>query len=364
MSVSDSTKWILDSDASSHMDKQQKSSFSDIFNEEFEEDIEATDQKKEKDKETVEQSEGPEQDTTETKNEESEMGIGKRTKISAKLYDYHVYLTFEEATTGENKDRWLEAIEDEKQSLDENDISTLIDTNEVMDKRILIDGCLKPKMMGHIKHDYPIVGNSAMRFMFAIAAERNYELVKFDVKTAFLYGKLTEDVYMNIPEGYSNTNMVCKLNRALYGLKQAPMRWNERFSGFWKEIVLELCLPVPLLATAPYNRSTWYNLHYELPAFLSMELTVFNEVSSDHNPVLLQLGQAVPEDEEPLSHRTVSWPAFTDHLSNSIGPITAVDGPIQLETQIRQVTQRVSDSLKYPRNTSCAVDSIPKDLDT
>ncbi|GJQ86999.1 hypothetical protein Trydic_g12582 [Trypoxylus dichotomus] len=103
-------------------DKQQKSSFSDILNEESEEDIEAADQKKEKVKETVEQSEGPEQDATEMKNEENEMGIGNRTKkIPAKLYDYHVYLTFEEATTGENKDRWLEATEDEKQSLDEND---------------------------------------------------------------------------------------------------------------------------------------------------------------------------------------------------------------------------------------------------
>ncbi|GJQ86998.1 hypothetical protein Trydic_g12581 [Trypoxylus dichotomus] len=75
-----------------------------------------------------------------------------------------------------------------------------------------------------------------MRLMFAIAAEGNHELVNFDEKTAFLYGKLTEDVYMNIPEGYSNTNMVCKLNRALYGFKQAPMMWNERFSGFLKEI--------------------------------------------------------------------------------------------------------------------------------
>ncbi|GJQ79243.1 hypothetical protein Trydic_g5487 [Trypoxylus dichotomus] len=48
------------------------------------------------------------------------------------------------------------------------------------------------------------------------------------------------------------------------------------------------------------------------------QFTVLNELSSDHNPVLLQLGQAARENEESLSQRTVSWPAFTDHFSNNI----------------------------------------------
>ncbi|GJQ79607.1 hypothetical protein Trydic_g16449 [Trypoxylus dichotomus] len=79
-------------------------------------------------------------------------------------------------------------------------------------------------------------------------------------------------------------------------------------------------------------------------------------LSSDHNPVLLLLGQAAPEDEEPWTHQTVSWPAFVDHLSANIGPITAIGGPIELETAVRQVTERVSDSVRYATNTSRAVD--------
>ncbi|GJQ70362.1 hypothetical protein Trydic_g1824 [Trypoxylus dichotomus] len=54
------------------------------------------------------------------------------------------------------------------------------------------------------------------------------------------------------------------------------------------------------------------------------QLTVLDELSSDHNPVLLQLGQAASEDEEPWTCQTVSWPAFADHLSTHIGPITAI----------------------------------------
>ena len=45
-----------------------------------------------------------------------------------------------------------------------------------------------------------------------------------DVKTAFLNGMLSEDVYMIQPEGFVNpryAGKVCKLQRSIYGLKQA-----------------------------------------------------------------------------------------------------------------------------------------------
>ncbi|GJW20835.1 retrotransposon protein, putative, ty1-copia subclass [Tanacetum coccineum] len=53
-----------------------------------------------------------------------------------------------------------------------------------------------------------------------------------DVKTAFLNGYLSEEVYMEQPESFVNPkypNRVCKLKHSIYRLKQASRQWNKRF---------------------------------------------------------------------------------------------------------------------------------------
>lgn len=70
----------------------------------------------------------------------------------------------------------------------------------------------------------------------AIVAYENLEIVQLDVKTAFLYGKLDENICMKIPEGLNVQNerrpIVCKLVKALYDLKQASKYWNREFKTF------------------------------------------------------------------------------------------------------------------------------------
>ncbi|GJS24896.1 retrotransposon protein, putative, ty1-copia subclass [Tanacetum coccineum] len=71
----------------------------------------------------------------------------------------------------------------------------------------------------------------AIRILIAIAGICYGDLA-LDVKTAFLNGRLDEDIYMEQPEGYVNPkypNRVCKLQRSIYGLKQASRQWNKRF---------------------------------------------------------------------------------------------------------------------------------------
>ena len=72
----------------------------------------------------------------------------------------------------------------------------------------------------------------SVRIILAIAAYFDYEIWQMDVKTAFLNGNLTEDVYMMQPEGFvdpTNAGKICKLQKSIYGLKQASRSWNIRF---------------------------------------------------------------------------------------------------------------------------------------
>lgn len=71
----------------------------------------------------------------------------------------------------------------------------------------------------------PVVKYDSVRTLLATATGENLEMLQFDIKTAFLNGDLSEQVYMDIPEENSiegkAKNKVCKLIKALYGLKQS-----------------------------------------------------------------------------------------------------------------------------------------------
>ena len=67
----------------------------------------------------------------------------------------------------------------------------------------------------------PVAMLKSIQIMVAIAAHLDYEIWQMDVKTAFLNGELTKEVYMIQPEGFTSIDKskVCKLKRSIYGLK-------------------------------------------------------------------------------------------------------------------------------------------------
>nr|GEX85783.1 retrotransposon protein, putative, Ty1-copia subclass [Tanacetum cinerariifolium] len=86
----------------------------------------------------------------------------------------------------------------------------------------------------------PVEDIRAIRILIAIAAYYDYKIWQMDVKTAFLNGRLDEDIYMEQPEGYVDPkypNRVCKLQSSIYGLKQASRQWNKRFDEKIKKFI-------------------------------------------------------------------------------------------------------------------------------
>ena len=81
----------------------------------------------------------------------------------------------------------------------------------------------------------PVVKHSSIRILLALVAQYELDLDQLDVKTAFLYDDLDEEIYMSQPTGFKTVgkeNMVCKLKKLLYGLKQSPRQWYKRFDSF------------------------------------------------------------------------------------------------------------------------------------
>nr|KYP57406.1 Retrovirus-related Pol polyprotein from transposon TNT 1-94 [Cajanus cajan] len=61
------------------------------------------------------------------------------------------------------------------------------------------------------------------------------KLYQMDVKSAFLNGTISKEVYVSQPPGFENdllSSHVFKLKKALYGLKQVPRAWYEKLSSF------------------------------------------------------------------------------------------------------------------------------------
>ncbi|CAL5430724.1 unnamed protein product [Camellia sinensis] len=66
----------------------------------------------------------------------------------------------------------------------------------------------------------PVAKMTTVRTLISVAIVRNWPLYHLGIKTAFLNGYLTEEVYMRPPSGLLHSSVqVCCLQRTLYGLK-------------------------------------------------------------------------------------------------------------------------------------------------
>ena len=85
----------------------------------------------------------------------------------------------------------------------------------------------------------PVVRHSSIRMLLSLAVELDLKIDHLDVKTAFLNGDLSEEIYMCQPEGFikkGEEHKVYRLKKAVYGLKQASRSWYEKV----KQVLLPL----------------------------------------------------------------------------------------------------------------------------
>jgi hypothetical protein len=86
----------------------------------------------------------------------------------------------------------------------------------------------------------------SIRLALAIAAAKGWEFHHMNMKNAFLHEDLSEEIYMEQPQGFmQDSYLVCRLKKSIYGLKQAPRAWYAKMDSYLLSQNIVLCKSDP-----------------------------------------------------------------------------------------------------------------------
>ncbi|GJX68832.1 retrotransposon protein, putative, ty1-copia subclass [Tanacetum coccineum] len=172
------------------------------------------------------------------------------------LGDLNEPANYKAALSDPKFDKWLKVMNMEMQSMKDNKVWDLVDLPpngktvgskwlfknktdmdgavQTYKARIVVKGFTQTPWIDYEETFSPVADVRANRILIAIDVFYDYEIWQMDVKTAFLNGYLSKEVYMEQPEGFVDPkfpNRVCKLKRSISRLKQASRQWNKRFDN-------------------------------------------------------------------------------------------------------------------------------------
>ena len=132
--------------------------------------------------------------------------------------------TFHEVSHNFHYNEWMDAMKEEFNSLKENNTWNLVKLppnkkaigckwiyklkesfsgeNCQFKARLVAQGFNQKFGVDYNEVFAPVVKQSTLKILLSIATQKNYKLQHIDIKTAFLYGALDDEVYMRQPEGF------------------------------------------------------------------------------------------------------------------------------------------------------------------
>lgn len=176
---------------------------------------------------------------------------GERKPVNRKDYISYLALekmgkdptSIEEAINSPQKEKWIQAMNRELQSLDENNTwevsdlpkgATLLGTKWIYTQklndqgkpkfkaRLVIQGCRQIKGVNYEETFAQVARYNSIRYLLALATQKDFYITHLDVETAYLYSDLKEDIYINInpskmPGRKKYLGKALKLKKAVYG---------------------------------------------------------------------------------------------------------------------------------------------------
>ncbi len=188
-------------------------------------------------------------------------GLAENSRISMESLAFSAYKaikhqhgpeprSYKEAMDREDAALWKPAFLKELGSMEENKVwrevilpkeAKVLSTKWVLKEKKDSEGAItsrKARLVGrgytqqpgiHYEETFSPVGRiTSLRACLILAAEFDWEAQQMDVETAFLNGKLKEEIYISFPDGYTPkdpNSSGLRLDRTLYGLKQSGREW-------------------------------------------------------------------------------------------------------------------------------------------
>uniref|UniRef100_A0A2N9HJ44 Integrase catalytic domain-containing protein n=1 Tax=Fagus sylvatica TaxID=28930 RepID=A0A2N9HJ44_FAGSY len=154
-----------------------------------------------------------------------------------------------EAIESSEKDKWMEAMVEENESLSKNKTWELTELpkgkkpigckwvfkkkeavsekeGERFKTRLVAKGYLQRHRIDYDEVFSPVVRHTSIRAVLALVVDQDLELEQLDVKTAFLHGNLEEEIFMVQPEGFKQPDYlvvsVQRMRKEIENMSKVP----------------------------------------------------------------------------------------------------------------------------------------------
>ena len=127
----------------------------------------------------------------------------------------------------------------------------------------------------------PVTRLEIICLMLVIAVQQDWEIRQINVKTAYLYGDLDEEIFMEPPKGFPVPDgQVYHLKKALYGLKQAGRQWYFKLKSVLTEFSFSQiqCKPHTFIVQKVVDR---VNRTLVIPVYVDNLLLIGDKVLTD-----------------------------------------------------------------------------------
>ncbi|GJR22665.1 putative ribonuclease H-like domain-containing protein [Tanacetum coccineum] len=138
--------------------------------------------------------------------------------------------------------------------------------------RLVAQGYTKEEGIDYDEVFAPVARIEAIRLFLAYASFKEFVIYQMDVKSAFMYGKIEEEVYVCQPLGFEDPEFpdkVYKVEKALYGLHQAPRACHQKCTYSTLSTKKVLCTEFEKLMHKKFQMSSMG----ELTFFLGLQVT-------------------------------------------------------------------------------------------